>query len=71
MFSLFAQAAKDAAKDTAKNAPKDGTFDMGTVWIIVAAVAVLIFLVFLFVFFSFVRLWIQACSPARTSASSA
>ncbi len=55
MFSLFAQ-----ARNAAKNAPSDGSFDMGTVWIIVGAVAVLIFLVFLFVFFKFVRLWIQA-----------
>lgn len=34
--------------------------DMNTVWIVVAAIAVLIFVVFLFIFFSFVRLWIQS-----------
>jgi uncharacterized protein YqfA (UPF0365 family) len=31
-----------------------------TVILIVAGIAVLIFLVFLFIFFSFIRLWIQA-----------
>ncbi|QEL18143.1 hypothetical protein PX52LOC_05157 [Limnoglobus roseus] len=34
--------------------------DMSTVWFVVAAIAVLMFVVFLFIFFSFVRLWIQS-----------
>jgi uncharacterized protein YqfA (UPF0365 family) len=34
--------------------------NMNTVWIVVGAIAVLIFVVFLFIFFSFVRLWIQS-----------
>ncbi|WP_149115620.1 flotillin-like protein FloA [Limnoglobus roseus] len=33
---------------------------MSTVWFVVAAIAVLMFVVFLFIFFSFVRLWIQS-----------
>ncbi len=34
--------------------------NMNTVWIVIGAIAVLIFVVFLFIFFSFVRLWIQS-----------
>jgi uncharacterized protein YqfA (UPF0365 family) len=36
------------------------TIDWNIVWLIVAGIAALIFLVFLFIFFSFIRLWIQS-----------
>jgi uncharacterized protein YqfA (UPF0365 family) len=39
---------------------RSGGDNMNTVWIVVGAIAVLIFVVFLFIFFSFVRLWIQS-----------
>ena len=56
--SLFAQG-KNAASAAAGTAPREpGAFDNNTILIIVAAVAALIFIVFLFIFFSFVRLWI-------------
>src|SRR5437773_217890 len=57
-LALFAQPAAKAAE---KTADKTGTLT-GTnmVILIVAGIAVLIFLVFLFIFFSFIRLWIQA-----------
>ncbi len=55
-LALFAQA--NRATPAANGTP--GNINMNTVFIIVGAIAVLIFLVFLFVFFSFVRLWIQS-----------
>jgi uncharacterized protein YqfA (UPF0365 family) len=40
--------------------PVNGMTNSQMLWIVVAGIAVLIFLVFLFVFFSFIRLWVQA-----------
>jgi uncharacterized protein YqfA (UPF0365 family) len=54
LATLFAQGKGSAAGATGDK------FDMSTVWIIVAAVLGLMFLVFLFIFFSFIRLWIQS-----------
>src|SRR5947199_2482535 len=57
-LALFAQQAQKAADKTGdKSSTLTGT---NMVILIVAGIAVLIFLVFLFVFFSFIRLWIQA-----------
>ncbi len=52
-LALFAQAAGKAAGD--KPFPTENA-----IWIVLAAIAGLAFLVFLFVFFSFIRLWIQS-----------
>lgn len=59
-IALFAQ---NAGKATEKTGAGDKLGGIGTgnmVILIVAGIAVLIFLVFLFIFFSFIRLWIQA-----------
>jgi SigmaW regulon antibacterial len=50
-LDLFAQAKPPAG-------PNLG--DLSTIWIVVIAVAVLFFIVFAFIFFSFVQLWIQS-----------
>jgi uncharacterized protein YqfA (UPF0365 family) len=47
--ALFAQAGKGNRE-----------FDPNIIWFIVAAIAGLFFLIFLFIFFSFIRLWIQS-----------
>jgi uncharacterized protein YqfA (UPF0365 family) len=55
-LAIIAQAGKDKA-----GAPADpGGFNADLIWIIAAGVAALMFLVFLFIFFSFIRLWIQS-----------
>ena len=55
-LAMFAQDPK--AKG---GAPADGGgFNSDLIWLIVAGVVALIFLVFLFIFFSFIRLWIQS-----------
>jgi len=56
-LSLFAQANKGNAP--APQAEGSG-FNADLIWIIAAGVAALMFLVFLFIFFSFIRLWIQS-----------
>lgn len=56
-LALFAQGAQDkAAKNGSTTGPTSGQWVM----IVVGMIAALLFLVFLFVFFSFIRLWIQA-----------
>ncbi len=57
-LTLFAQGV-DRTKE--KAAPGAGLkFDTDIIWFILAAIAGLVFLVFVFIFFSFIRLWIQS-----------
>jgi uncharacterized protein YqfA (UPF0365 family) len=58
---VFAQALGEKAKPAEKLANTDRPkFDENIIYIVLASIAALFFLIFLFIFFSFIRLWIQS-----------